>query len=226
MSPRKTNGDLLLADQAFLAFKRLLFQGEVRAGQMVSIAELVERSGYPLAPVREAVKHAEAVGLVQVLPKRGVLVIEPTPDTVQACFHLRCMMDQEGARVLAVRGDKDSLAALREEHAAVRSQAISGITPQLQRQAMEVDWKLHLALADALDNPLAARVYTSNHDRITVLQLSRRLLPERIVPAMDEHLRILDAILQGQERTAMEAVRLHLAGTLRWWGVVEVAEQG
>jgi len=219
MSPRKTTGDLLLADQAFLAFKQLLLQGDVRAGQMVSIAELVERSGFPLAPVREAVKHAESVGLVQILPKRGVLVIEPTPDAIQACFHLRCMMDQEGARVLAARADKDALQVLREEHALVRAQAGQDITPQLQRRAMEVDWKLHLALADALGNPLAARVYASNHDRITVLQLSRRLLPERIIPAMDEHLQILDAVLQGREEAAMRAVRLHLAGTLRWWGV-------
>ncbi|WP_417276415.1 GntR family transcriptional regulator [Castellaniella sp.] len=219
MSPRKSTGDLLLADQAFLAFKQLLLRGDVRAGQMVSIAELVERSGYPLAPVREAVKHAESVGLVQILPKRGVLVIEPTPDTIRACFHLRCMMDQEGARVLSTRPDKDDLQALREEHAVVRIRAEEGITPQLQRQAMEVDWKLHLALADALGNPLAARVYASNHDRITVLQLSRRLLPERIIPAMDEHLQILDAVLQGREEAAMQAVRGHLAGTLRWWGV-------
>lgn len=211
--------DMLLADQAFGALKGLLFDGAVRAGQMVSIAELVERSGFPLAPVREAVKRAEVVGLVQILPKRGVLVIEPTPDTIQACFHLRCLMDQEGARVLAARAGRDGLDALRDEHAEVRLQAGRGITPELQRRAMEVDWKLHLTLAGALGNPLAARVYASNHDRITVLQLSRRLLPERIIPAMDEHLQILDAILQGREDAAMLAVRQHLAGTLRWWGV-------
>ena len=144
--------DMLLADQAFGALKGLLFDGAVRAGQMVSIAELVERSGFPLAPVREAVKRAEVVGLVQILPKRGVLVIEPTPDTIQACFHLRCLMDQEGARVLAARAGRDGLDALRDEHAEVRLQAGRGITPELQRRAMEVDWKLHLAMAGALGN--------------------------------------------------------------------------
>lgn len=228
MIDRATHGKLkgqdpLLADQAFLAFRDLLFKGEVRAGQMVSVAELVERSGLPLAPVREAVKHAESVGLVRILPKRGVLIIEPTPDTVQACFHLRCMLDQEGARVLAERGPGNGLDALREEHAAVRAQAAEGITSELQRWAMDVDWKMHLTLADALDNELAARVYASNHDRITVLQLSRRFLPARIIPAMDEHLVIMDAILEGQQSGSMEAVRRHFAGTMRWWGVGALA---
>ncbi|MGB7483787.1 GntR family transcriptional regulator [Castellaniella ginsengisoli] len=210
---------MLLADQSFLAFRDLLFRGEVRAGQLVSISELMEKTGFPLAPVREAVKHAESTGLVRILPKRGVLIIEPTPDTVRSCFHLRCMLDQEGARILAARLVEAPMQALREEHAAVRNQALEGITPELQQWAMAVDWKLHRALAGSLDNPLAAQVYASNHDRITVLQQSRRLLPERIIPAMDEHLRIIDAVLAGREEDAMRAVRAHLAGTLRWWGI-------
>jgi DNA-binding GntR family transcriptional regulator len=66
-------------------------------------------------------------------------------------------------------------------------------------------------------------VYASNHDRITVLQLSRRFLPARIIPAMDEHLVIMDAILEGQQSGSMEAVRRHFAGTMRWWGVGSLA---
>lgn len=219
MDSRKTADDMSLTDQAFLAFKALLLEGGIRAGQLVSMSEMVERSGMPLAPVREAIKRAEAVGLVTILPKRGVLVIEPTTDTIHACFHLRCVLDQEGARILASQTSKNELEALREEHAAVRAQAIKGITPELQRWAMAVDWKLHLYLSRALDNPLAAQMYASNHDRITVLQLSRRLLPERIIPAMDEHLRIIDAVLASKEEGAMKAVRSHLRGTLRWWGI-------
>ena len=210
---------MLLAEQAFLAFRDLLFRGEVRAGQLVSMPELVEQTGLPLAPVREAVKHAESVGLVRILPKRGVLVIEPVPETIRSCFHLRCMLDQEGAWMLAGKLGEAPVIALREAHAAVRDQALKGITPELQQWAMAVDWQLHQTLAAALDNPLAADAYASNRDRITVLQQSRRLLPERIVPAMDEHLLIIDAILEGRPHDAVQAVRDHLAGTLRWWGL-------
>ena len=210
---------MLLADQAFQAFRDLLCCGDVRAGQLVSISELVDKTGFPLAPVREAVKHAASWGLVRILPKRGVLVIEPTPEVIRACFHLRTLLDQEGARILALKPDGARMRALREEHVAVRLQALEGITPKLQHWAMAVDWALHEALADALDNPLAADVYACNHDRITVLQLSRRLLPERIVPAMDEHLQIIDAVLSGDADVAVRAVRTHLTGTLRWWGI-------
>ncbi|WP_322996141.1 GntR family transcriptional regulator [Castellaniella sp.] len=211
--------NVLLADQAFQAIRNLLLDGSVRAGQLVSVAELVEATGLPLAPVREAAKHAESVGLMQILPRRGLLVIEPTPQTVLACFNLRYLFDQEGARLLATRRQVDSLTALRQEHLDVRQQASKEITPALQHRAIEIDWQLHQSLAHALDNPLALDAYASNLDRIIVLQRSRRLLPERIIPAMDEHLNIIDAVLDGQADEAMRAVRDHLSGTLRWWGV-------
>jgi DNA-binding FadR family transcriptional regulator len=60
-----------------------------------------------------------------------------------------------------------------------------------------------------------------NSERLTELQHSRRPLPERLVPAMKEHLQILDTLQAGNPEAAMQAVRHHLAQTLRWWGAVD-----
>lgn len=213
--------DLLLADQAYQAFKDLLLDGQIRAGQLISMPELMAQTHFPMAPVREAVKKAEATGLVRILPKRGVLIIEATPEAVRESFNLRCIFDQEGARILATRPASEMLRSLRRIHGEVRDEAVAGIiTPQLQRKAMDVDWSMHLALAGALDNSMAQRTYANNCDRITVMQHSRRLLPERIIPAMEEHLLIIDAILGGAEEDAIRAVRHHFARTLHWWGIV------
>ncbi|TEA80051.1 GntR family transcriptional regulator [Allopusillimonas ginsengisoli] len=215
---------LSLADQAFQAFRTLLSQGHIRAGQLISMPELIAQTQLPMAPVREAVKKAEAIGLVEILPKRGVLVLEATSDAVESCFHLRYLFDQEGARILASRSPTSSLHALRDVHEEVRQAALVGITPALQRKAMDVDWQLHKTLANALGNPLAKRSYDDNVDRISIMQQSRPLLPDRIVPAMHEHLLIIDAILEGTANEAMLAVRRHFRQTLGWWGIVTESE--
>ena len=44
---------------------------------------LVEMIGLPLAATREAVKRADVDGLVRVLPKRGVRVMEATADVTR-----------------------------------------------------------------------------------------------------------------------------------------------
>ncbi|AFK60808.1 GntR family transcriptional regulator [Advenella kashmirensis WT001] len=145
--------------------------------------------------MREAVKRAAAAGLVSILPKRGVLVLEATAEALHAGFHLRYLFDQEGARLLAQQAPDRELAHLRQEHERVLEQASEGaISAQLQIKAMEVDWSLHAWLTGALNNPVALAVYDENRYRLSVMQHSRRPLPERIIPAMTEHLQIIDHI--------------------------------
>jgi len=211
---------LLLTDKAFLALREQLTGGGLRAGQFVSMQVLVKTLGQPLAPVREAVKRAESAGLVRVLPKRGVAVMEATPEQIRECFHLRTLFDQEGAREIVRRRLADGLVELRRVHERVLAEARSGITSSLQQEAMAVDWAMHAALADALDNAMARDIYLRNRDRILVIQHSRPLLPDRIIPAMEEHLAIMDAIAGGDEQRAAESVRDHFRQTLRWWGII------
>ncbi|MCB1902240.1 GntR family transcriptional regulator [Cognatazoarcus halotolerans] len=210
----------LLADRAFKALRGLLTNGSLRAGQFVSMPDLTKTLGMPMAPVREAVKRAESASLVRILPKRGVAVMEATPESIKDCFHLRTILDQEGARELARAGEAGALAALRERHQRVLEAARDAITPSLQREAMEVDWALHTTLADALGNGSVREIYARNRDRISVIQHSRPLLPDRIIPAMEEHLEILDAISGGDEQAAAARVRDHFRQTLRWWGII------
>lgn len=213
----------LLAERAFLALRALLTAGELRAGQFVSMPDLARMIGFPIAPVREAVKRAQALALLSVRPKRGVVVMEATSERVRECFHLRTIFDQQGAREWVERARPQArieLAALRAAHERVRALAHSGVTPALQREAMEVDWALHAALAAALDNDSAAGLYGHNRDRIAIIQHSRPLLPDRIVPAMDEHLAIIDALATGDAGLAVERVREHYRQTLRWWGII------
>jgi DNA-binding GntR family transcriptional regulator len=211
---------LLLTDRAFLALRELLTGGGLRAGQFVSMPDLVRTIGLPLAPVREAVKRAESAALVRVLPKRGVAVMEATPDLIRECFHLRTIFDQEGAREIVRNQLADGLDELRRAHERVLAEARSGITSPLQREAMAVDWAMHTALTDSLDNDSARDIYSRNRDRILVIQHSRPLLPDRIIPAMEEHLAIMDAIAGGDEQLAASKVRDHFRQTLRWWGII------
>ena len=208
-----------LREQAFSRLRELLIGGGLRPGQFVSMPDLVRELGLPLAPVREAVKRAEALALMTVVPKRGAFVMDATPETIRHTFDLRAILDQEGARRLALRHDAQAVETLREAHREVFEAAHGTITPALQQQAKEVDWCMHQTLADALDNPIACELYAANRDRIAILQHARPLLPDRIRPAMAEHLAILDCIAARDADAAAAAVRAHCAQTLRWWGL-------
>ncbi len=212
------SGADLLADQAYGRLVALLRDGTLRAGEFVTMPGLTGATGLPIAATREAVKRADSHGLLRVLPKRGVLVMDAGPETTRDCLDMRMALDCEGARRLIARGVPD-LADLRAAHEAMLAAARGAPAPDLTRRAQRVDLSLHDALAAGLDNRMLAEAYATNRDRIAIIQNTRPFLADRIVSAMEEHLVILGALQGGDVPAAVAALREHYRQTLRWWGV-------
>jgi DNA-binding GntR family transcriptional regulator len=181
---------------------------------------LVSRLDLPLAATREAVKRAESRGLVSILPQRGVLVMSAGPETTRDCLDLRALLDAEGARRLVGTRADLPLETLRASHLALIEDAERAMTPDLPQRAITTDLSLHDALATGLGNPLAREAYGLNRDRIAVIQNTRPFLPDRIVPAMHEHLAIIEALARRDAEAVVAAIDLHYRTTLRWWGIL------
>ncbi|PJN96026.1 GntR family transcriptional regulator, partial [Amaricoccus sp. HAR-UPW-R2A-40] len=81
--------ETLMADEAYARLISALRHARLAAGQFVSMSSLMETLDLPLAPTREAVKRASVEGLVQVLPKRGVMVMGADATATRDCIDLR-----------------------------------------------------------------------------------------------------------------------------------------
>ncbi|WP_037313673.1 GntR family transcriptional regulator [Ruegeria halocynthiae] len=209
----------LLADKAQKALWAALRSGQLRAGQFLSMSQLVVLLDYPIASIRDAVKQASAQGLVTTMPKRGVQVMEANPKTIRECLDCRMALDQEGARRRISKGGMSGLDALRTQHEAMRGATQVAAAENLPAKAIGVDQSLHDYLADGLDNSLLTAAYAANRTRIAIIQNVRPFLQDRIVSAMDEHIAIIDALENLDADAATAAIRHHFRQTLRWWGV-------
>lgn len=218
VAPRSNAGEGL-TDQAHQALLERLRDGRLPGGSFLSMPMLVADLGLPMAATREAVKRAEASGLLSILPKRGITVMDAGPETTRECLELRAMFDCEGARRIIESRADFPLATLRAEHKRLRDAAATEMSAGLPDEAIRTDLSLHDALARGLDSGLAQRLYAENRDRIAVIQNTRPFLADRIASAMREHLAILDAIEAHDTPRALSEIRDHLRHTLRWWGV-------
>lgn len=214
----KNTPDLLI-NQAHRALIQQLREGQLPSGMFLSIPMLVERLELPIAAVRDAVKRAEASGLITVLPKRGITIMDANAKTTQECLELRALFDCEGARQIIEQGMDIPLADLKEQHERLRDDARNKITPDLPSRAIKTDLSLHDVLSTGLASDLAAGLYADNRDRIAIIQNTRRFVPNRVESAMEEHLEIIAAIEAGQVQQAQSAIRTHLHNTLQWWGI-------
>lgn len=209
----------LLNDKAYQALIAAFRGGALRHGQFVSMSQLVDLLGFPISPVREAVKQAGAQGFVETLPKRGVQVMEASPENIRESLDVRMALDQEGARRRIATGNLDGLEVLRQRHEEMRDAARTDPAGDLPPKAIRVDLSLHNYLAEGLDNSLLSSAYDANRVRIAIIQNARPFLHDRIVSAMEEHLAVIDALQARDAGAATAALKRHCEQTLRWWGV-------
>lgn len=71
--------------QAYEVLERMVIFQDIPAGAMVSETELMDKSGFGRTPLREALQRLSRDNLVQVVPRRGILV---PPISVESQFKL------------------------------------------------------------------------------------------------------------------------------------------
>lgn len=214
-----TQDSQLLTDKAQEALWSALRSGQLRDGQFLSISQLVDLLGYPIAAVRDAVKHGSTLGLLTTLPKRGVQVMEVRPETIRECLDFRLVLDQEGARRRISQNVMSGLDDLRQRHEDVEKTTEKSKGGNSSSWAIEVDLSLHDYLAEGLGNSLLTTAYAANRMRMAIIQNVRPFLQDRIKSAMEEHLSIINALVIRDAEAAAQAIRYHHDQTLRWWGV-------
>lgn len=213
-----TDPNALQSERAHETLLEALDRGRLSSGRFYTMPRLAGLLGFPLAATREAVKRAEDQSLLTILPKRGVMVMETGPDITRACMDMRAVLDAEGVRRMMAAG-RPRLERLRDSHSTLLAEARSDPRSDLSRRALEVDLSLHDFMADGLDNAFLRRAYRTNRHRVAIIQNVRAFLPDRVIPAMEEHLQIIAAIEAGDAPAAVARIAHHLTQTLRWWGV-------
>jgi DNA-binding GntR family transcriptional regulator len=103
------------------------------------------------------------------------------------------------------------LDAIEAAHRDIVRRALRGASPAVLSAAQAVDWGLHDTMIDALGNELVSSTYRVNSLRIRLIRLERVTLDaDALLPAMDEHLRLIAALRTRDPQRAVATLEAHL----------------
>jgi DNA-binding GntR family transcriptional regulator len=201
----------MMRSDAYRAFKKCLFDGELRPGQFVSQRELAELLDLPLNPIREAIRQLDSEGLIRVYPQRGIQIIEADPKTVNDAHDYRLLLERAAIVGFARHAPEATVQRMRAETEKIlQSLARKPVDRPENRKALEAAveaaWNFHEEIIDFQGNAIISHHYRLNSARIRLFRSAtyRNTISEQIVPALGQHLRVLDAC---QRRDAEEAAR-------------------
>lgn len=197
--------------RAYQGFTQQILSGKIRSGQFVSQRELMTLLDLPLAAVREMIPRLEAGGLIKTVPQRGLQIAHVDLKLIRNAFQVRTLIEREAVQNFVHIASDSELQAIEASHqdilsrASALGQSLAGDVTLLD-DAQAVDWGLHDRLVDALGNDILSEIYRVNSLRVRLIKLEHSVItPARLIPAMQEHLRFIAALLR---RDASEAARL------------------
>jgi DNA-binding GntR family transcriptional regulator len=212
VSQGRYNGTL--RERAYETFTHHLLARDIKPGQFISQRELVELTGLPLGAIRELIPRLEAEGLIKTVPQRGMLVAHVDINLIRHAFQFRLFLEREATAIFAAEASDATLARLRRDHEQVIAdcKAKDGvIAPDLVARAQLVDWDLHWTIISSLGNEIISDTYRVNSIKVRLIKQEQTLLSEPLVmPVMQEHLTVIDAIETRDPTKAVDAITAHI----------------
>ncbi|WP_062385704.1 GntR family transcriptional regulator [Demequina iriomotensis] len=199
------------SERVYEALRGEILDGTLAPGVPLAEIEQSERLGVSRTPLREALSRLQGDGLVAARGGRGLVVAGLSLEDVRYLFEIREALEVKAAGLAAQRRDPAVFEALREE--------LRGAGEQLSAGASRVDFYALIARMDAAIDEAAANPYLKaalRSVRTHVARLRRISSDDesRLRDATQEHLLIVDAIIEGSSTMAAHATELHLHRSL------------
>lgn len=185
--------------------ERMIFEGEVKAGERLNEIGLAEQLGVSRGPVREAARSLEREGLVTNIANQGVFVRELAVEDALELYDLRAMIAGYLCGLAAKHVDPALSAQLRDLVAEMEV-AIGKID---EGRYFDLNLAFHDRIAEAAGAYRARALYTSLGKEVRLMRI--RVLTGRDSLALSnaEHAQIVAAIESGDSDEARTNGALH-----------------
>jgi DNA-binding GntR family transcriptional regulator len=205
-------------DRAHDYVKRQVLTGVFPGGELISEGEVAAALGMSRTPVREAFLRLEAEGLLRLYPQRGALVVPVSSEEARAVIEARLVLEKFAAAKVIGRGPAACAAVFGRLSTELQRQRDAAAKPDWE-EFSDADRAFHSVTFQASGNAIMAGFYSSLRDR--QMRMNRELVmhDERVTTIMDEHRVIAEALRDGDLQRTEEAVRTHLASTMRTLGL-------
>jgi len=194
----------VLADQVKDRLLEGILNGHYPPDSRIVETQVARELGTSQAPVREALRGLEAVGVVEITPFRGARVRRPSRREIIEAYAVRSALEALAARLGVPRMTDANLAELAGHLDAMRAAARSDDG----HAVAEADARFHARIVELADNGTLGRVWRS-------LEPFSRTYLTLVVPGADPqwsadlHAPILAALQRRDTEAVVDALRRH-----------------
>jgi DNA-binding GntR family transcriptional regulator len=195
-----------LCDQAYEAIKERIITCKFEPGECINEASVSALLGLGRTPVHQALDRLMLEEMVEVIPRKGVIVKPVILHDVMQMVDVRMINETQCARLAAARADDSHI----ENMASVLEQARRAIGKRDVHAMMMLDREFHMLLADASRNFELAKILRKLNERSLRCWCISFTTPDHHNSFQQQHEAVLDAVRKRDPDAAENAMRVHI----------------
>ncbi|MEF8714451.1 MAG: GntR family transcriptional regulator [Accumulibacter sp.] len=194
---------LSASDHVAQTLKKAIVDGLLPAGELLRQDEIAAHFHVSKIPVREALKHLEAKGLVTFLRNRGAVVASLSAAEIDEYMEIRAMLEARAARLSAPQISDQAIEQARRHLDEFDQAGNAG-------RWGELNWLFHSTLYTAAGKPILIAEIRSLYNKVERYVRALLSMTPGMPNTLREHAEILDAFVRRDPDAAAELTRAHV----------------
>ncbi|MGD9714419.1 MAG: GntR family transcriptional regulator [Thermomicrobiales bacterium] len=205
-APTRTGAATSLRDRAYDTIKHRIITCAFRPGEYINELQLSALLKIGRTPVHQALDRLMIEGMVEVIPRKGVIVKPVSLNEVLQIIEVRLINEPYGARLAAEKGSEADLADIAD----VLDRTRDSVAVRNVEKLMLLDREFHLLIARAAKNEVLIELLRNLHERSLRFWFISLNAPTQHETVQKEHSAIFAAIRQRDLDGAEAAMRQHI----------------
>lgn len=200
------NEYLPLRDVVFNTLRQAIITGEFAPGERLMEIVLAERLGVSRTPVREAIRKLELEGLVVMIPRKGAEVARITEESMKEVLEVRCALEELAVVLACQRIDEEGKVNLKKAH----EEFVMAVKAKDVLEIANRDEAFHQCIFELTNNKRLLQLITNLKEQMYRYRMEYVKDSTLHQDLVDEHEKLLSAILTGNEQEAELIMKNHI----------------
>lgn len=209
-----------IRERVYIHIKDLILEGEFKTGDRLVERELAERLNISRTPIREALFRLESQGFVKTVPRKGVIVADISEKEIIEVFTILSSLEVLAAKLAVQKLDDET----KNKFLACIQKVDACLQDQNETDYSDLHSELNYLLYSSAKNSKLYEMLSGLSDYIRAFAKIGYKKTGRAKQSMEEHLRIMEAIVNQEIEMAEYLTKIHIENSRKAY--IEAVKQG
>ena len=198
-----------LHDELVGRIRDMIIEGQLEPGSRIHEGQLGQALGVSRTPLREALKFLASEGLIDLVPGRGAIVRQLTPQDVRNMLEVLIALETLAGRLACRNATEAQIAHVRKMH----DRMMGFYASRKRLEYYKLNQAIHTAIVNLSGNDYLASTHEAIQSRLKRIRFIGNEAPENWSGAVQEHVEMINALEKRDEDALTDVLTRHLEET-------------